>query len=110
MPSAAATGLTTIDGASGRTLDAWYPAPVLGAEPAEVDGLGLAPTEDQLRGVRIEPVTTIIEDLGSPPADAADAYLRLHLLSHRLVRPHEISLDGIFGVLPNVAWTGIGPV
>ena len=49
-------------------------------------------------------------DLDAPPADAADAYLRLHLLSHRLVRPHGVNLDGIFGVLPNVAWTSRGAV
>ena len=54
-------------------------------------------------------VTTVIDDLDAPPADAYDAYLRLHLLSHRLVSPHELNLDGIFGVLPNVAWTSHGP-
>jgi 2,3,4,5-tetrahydropyridine-2-carboxylate N-succinyltransferase len=52
----------------------------------------------------------VIRDLGTPPADVADAYLRLHLLSHRLVRPHGLNLEGIFGVLPNVAWTSLGPV
>jgi 2,3,4,5-tetrahydropyridine-2-carboxylate N-succinyltransferase len=60
--------------------------------------------------VRVVPVATVIADLAAPPADAHDAYLRLHLLSHRLVRPHGLSLDGIFGVLPNVAWTSEGPV
>jgi 2,3,4,5-tetrahydropyridine-2-carboxylate N-succinyltransferase len=108
MPSAAASGLTTIDRASGRTLDAWYPSPALGGEPAPV--ADLAGYADDLRGVLVEPVTTVIDDLDAPPADAADAYLRLHLLSHRLVRPHAISLDGIFGVLANVAWTSLGPV
>src|SRR4051794_27077495 len=108
MPSAAAHGLTTIDRASGRTLDAWYPSPVLDSEPEPVDGLSAY--ADDLRGVRVEPVTTVIDDLDAAPADAADAYLRLHLLSHRLVRPHQISLDGVFGVLPNVAWTSLGPV
>jgi 2,3,4,5-tetrahydropyridine-2-carboxylate N-succinyltransferase len=49
-------------------------------------------------------------DLDLPPADSADAYLRLHLLSHRLVRPNSMNLDGIFGVLPNVCWTSLGPV
>ena len=43
------------------------------------------------------------------PADAKDAYLRLHLLSHRLVKPHGQSLDGIFGLLANVVWTNFGP-
>jgi 2,3,4,5-tetrahydropyridine-2-carboxylate N-succinyltransferase len=55
-------------------------------------------------------VLTVIDDLSQPPADTADAYLRLHLLSHRLIKPHEANLDGIFGVLPNVAWTSLGPV
>jgi 2,3,4,5-tetrahydropyridine-2-carboxylate N-succinyltransferase len=48
-------------------------------------------------------------DLDSPPSDTADAYLRLHLLSHRLVTPNSVNLDGIFGVLPNVVWTSQGP-
>jgi 2,3,4,5-tetrahydropyridine-2-carboxylate N-succinyltransferase len=60
--------------------------------------------------VRVAPVVTEIADLGAPPADTHDAYLRLHLLSHRLVRPREVDLTGIFGVLPNVAWTTRGPV
>ena len=55
-------------------------------------------------------IATVIPDLSEPPADTADAYLRLHLLSHRLIRPHGANLDGIFGVLPNVAWTSAGPV
>src|SRR5690349_7325096 len=109
MP-AAAHGTTTIDIASGATLDAFYPNPVLAPEPASVEGLLAEPVTDEVRGVRIEPVTTVIEDLDAAPADTADAYLRLHLLSHRLVAPHEVNLDGIFGVLPNVAWTDLGPV
>jgi 2,3,4,5-tetrahydropyridine-2-carboxylate N-succinyltransferase len=52
----------------------------------------------------------VTADLDLPPADGADAYLRLHLLSHRLVRPNAMNLDGIFGVLPNVGWTSLGPV
>jgi 2,3,4,5-tetrahydropyridine-2-carboxylate N-succinyltransferase len=54
-------------------------------------------------------VETIIADLSAAPTDAADAYLRLHLLSHRLVRPHDVSVEGIFGVLNNVVWTSEGP-
>jgi 2,3,4,5-tetrahydropyridine-2-carboxylate N-succinyltransferase len=108
MSSAAAHGLTTVDVASGRVLDSYYPAPALGTtEPGGSQG---SAGRDDVRGVRTEPVTTVIEDLDSPPADVADAYLRLHLLSHRLVRPHGLTLDGIFGVLPNVAWTSLGPV
>jgi 2,3,4,5-tetrahydropyridine-2,6-dicarboxylate N-succinyltransferase len=108
MSAAAAHGLSTVDLASGRVLDAYYPVPALGTvEPGGAVGTA---SDDDVRAVRVEPVTTVIEDLGSPPADVADAYLRLHLLSHRLVPPHGLNLDGIFGVLPNVAWTSLGPV
>jgi 2,3,4,5-tetrahydropyridine-2-carboxylate N-succinyltransferase len=54
-------------------------------------------------------VLTVIEDLQSPPADAHDVWLRLHLLSHRLVLPHGINLEGVFGLLTNVVWTSAGP-
>ena len=58
--------------------------------------------------VRRRLVVTFIADLSDPPIDSHDAYLRLHLLSHRLVRPHGMNLDGIFGVLPNIVWTDDG--
>jgi 2,3,4,5-tetrahydropyridine-2,6-dicarboxylate N-succinyltransferase len=54
-------------------------------------------------------VTMCEIDLDAPPANTSDAYLRLHLLSHRLVRPHGLNLNGIFSVLPNVVWTTVGP-
>jgi 2,3,4,5-tetrahydropyridine-2-carboxylate N-succinyltransferase len=63
---------------------------------------------DEARRVRLEVVSTQI-DLADPPKDVSDAYLRLHLLSARLVRPHGLNLDGIFGVLTNVVWTSAGP-
>ncbi|HEU4657048.1 MAG TPA: 2,3,4,5-tetrahydropyridine-2,6-dicarboxylate N-succinyltransferase [Capillimicrobium sp.] len=107
--SASAHGLQTVDLASGAVLEAFFPSPVLGTEPAAVELPG-APVTDDLRGVRVEPVTVTLDDLGAAPADTADAYLRLHLLSHRLVAPHGLNLDGVFGVLPNVAWTTLGPV
>lgn len=66
-------------------------------------------TEDKARRVRTEVVSVVVADLGRPPADPADAYLRLHLLSGRLVRPNEQNLDGIFGILNNVVWTTLGP-
>ena len=91
-------------------LDVWYPAPALSAEPVAVAHLEDACGEDPVRGVVTRVVSTTIADLSAPPADVADAYLRLHLLSHRLVAPRTINLDGIFGVLPNVAWTSLGPV
>ncbi|MCL1868829.1 MAG: 2,3,4,5-tetrahydropyridine-2,6-dicarboxylate N-succinyltransferase [Promicromonosporaceae bacterium] len=94
------------------TLDAWYPAPALGeptdaAAPAELEALA---RRDEARGVETVVVRTVV-DLDAPIAagDAADAYLRLHLLSHRLVVPNSIDLDGIFGALANVVWTDAGP-
>jgi 2,3,4,5-tetrahydropyridine-2-carboxylate N-succinyltransferase len=94
----------------GQVLDVWYPAPALGEPdgdepPAE---LTAAAGTDEARGVRTAVVTTRV-DLDAAPAGTADAYLRLHLLSHRLVAPHGQNLDGIFGVLPNVVWTDRGP-
>lgn len=109
-----AHGLATVtDG--GTVLDVWYPRPALGARsdatPQAEAALALVQQGvrvDEVRGVRTQAVTTQI-DLDAPPADAADAYLRLHLLSHRLVRPHGQNLDGLFAVLPNIAWTDRGP-
>jgi 2,3,4,5-tetrahydropyridine-2-carboxylate N-succinyltransferase len=106
-------GLATVT-ETGAVLDAWYPSPVLGDAPADagphavpVDLAALEST-DPHRRVRQTVVRTLI-DLDSPPADVPDAYLRLHLLSHRLAAPHSIDLGGIFGVLPNVVWTNHGP-
>ena len=102
-------GIATLT-ADGSVLDTWYPAPALGsgdpelpAEPLELLG------RDEARDVEVVPVRTQIGSLADPPADAHDVYLRLHLLSHRLVRPHSINLDGIFGLLSNVVWTNHGP-
>jgi 2,3,4,5-tetrahydropyridine-2-carboxylate N-succinyltransferase len=103
-------GLATVTD-DGAVLDTWYPDPRLGDAPAGVEppeALAKAARGWPLRRVRTEVVRTEIE-LAAPPADPADAYLRLHLLSHRLVRPHGLSLDGIFGVLHNVVWTSLGP-
>jgi 2,3,4,5-tetrahydropyridine-2-carboxylate N-succinyltransferase len=103
-------GLATITD-DGTVLDTWFPAPQIGApaEPVPPEALVRAQGRDASRGVRQEVVLTTIESFDAPPADTSDAYLRLHLLSRRLVRPHEISLEGIFGVLPNVVWTNHGP-
>ena len=82
-------------------------------------GLGDAPTnksdnqfdallgEDSIRKVKKVAVEVVI-NLDEKPKDAADVYLRLHLLSHRFVAPHSINLDGIFGLLANVVWTSVG--
>ncbi|EMY33466.1 tetrahydrodipicolinate N-succinyltransferase [Arthrobacter crystallopoietes BAB-32] len=104
------TGLATV-AANGTVLDVWYPAPGLGEAPAaspDQQLQDLAGQEDVERGVRFELVSRSIE-LDAAPADTADAYLRLHLLSHRLVRPNALNLDGIFGLLANVVWTNFGP-
>jgi len=105
---ASAVGLATYAGDT--LLEVWYPSPVLSSTPLAVDGLGEHDRSDDLRGVRTIAVTTSIQDLSVAPADAADAWLRLHLLSHRLVAPRTVSLDGVFGLLANVAWTSVGPV
>ena len=96
----------------GRVLDAWYPLPALGAAGADErsgadDGLADLAGPVPARGVMLEPRHVEI-DLDAAPASPEDAYLRLHLLSHRLVQPNTINLDGIFGALPLVAWTNGG--
>ena len=100
-------GIATIS--NGTTLDVWFPSPSLlalsGSAPAELNALVGA---DVARGVSRELISLEI-DTTKPPVDAADAYLRLHLLSHRLVKPHGVALDGIFGLLSNVVWTSVGP-
>ncbi len=107
-------GLATIAG-DGTVLDTWFPAPSLGSLPAGRDPY-IAPADlealtgaDDRRNVRIDFVTVEI-DLDAAPASTPDAYLRLHLLSHLLVQPNTLNLDGIFGQLPIVVWTNAGPV
>ena len=106
--AASGLGLATLDGTT--IIDVWYPEPTLGDKPVDVAHLDAAMANDELRGVTVNVVRTVIPDLQTPPADTADAYLRLHLLSTRLVRPRTINLDGIFGLLPIVAWTNLGAV
>jgi 2,3,4,5-tetrahydropyridine-2-carboxylate N-succinyltransferase len=105
--TASGVGLATYD-AEDRLLDVWFPEPVLGDDAPTPGGLADLAGTDPARGTR-SAVVTVRTDLQSPPTDAADVYLRLHLLSHRLVRPHTISLDGVFGLLTNVVWTDRGP-
>ncbi|WP_084078920.1 2,3,4,5-tetrahydropyridine-2,6-dicarboxylate N-succinyltransferase [Demequina sp. NBRC 110057] len=103
-------GLATYD-AEGTALDTWYPSPALGEAPADREipaALAAAERTDALRDVTVRAVLTEI-DLDTAPASVEDAYLRLHLLSHRLVQPHGQNLDGLFGALTNVAWTSAGP-
>ncbi|WP_255952617.1 2,3,4,5-tetrahydropyridine-2,6-dicarboxylate N-succinyltransferase [Streptomyces odontomachi] len=121
---AVAAGLATF-ASDGTVLDTWFPAPELNPDPGPagterlsaeraVELLGPNAAEaigpDARRGVEIVAVRTVISSLEDKPLDTHDLYLRLHLLSHRLVKPHGQSLDGIFGLLANVAWTSLGPV
>jgi 2,3,4,5-tetrahydropyridine-2-carboxylate N-succinyltransferase len=102
-------GIATLD-ADGATLDVRFRGLGLGdAVPADAPSVSTAVDTDPDRAVALRPVSIVI-DTDSAIADGADAYLRLHLLSHRLVRPRSMNLDGIFGHLQNVAWTDRGPV
>src|SRR5690349_13944153 len=103
-------GLATV-AADGATLDTWYPAPALGEAPADATApasLTARAGKDDARRVHTEVALRAI-DLAAAPVDASDGYLRLHLLSHRLVAPHGLSLEGQFGLLSNVVWTSRGP-
>ena len=118
MTSAAGFGLATITD-DVTVLDAWFPDPELGAyNPSGTTRLAGGDIPDDLaalcgpdtdRGVQIVAIRTVIADLNDSPADTVDAYLRLHLLSHRLIEPHGCNLDGVFGALTNVVWTNYGP-
>ena len=117
-PTGAATGPRTAWGFGlatvtdeGTVLDVWYPSPALGEAPSDETvpaSLDALTEHDEARRVDVVVVRTVI-DLDAAPSGAADAYLRLHLLSHRLVAPHGLSLDGVFGALANVVWTNHGP-
>jgi 2,3,4,5-tetrahydropyridine-2-carboxylate N-succinyltransferase len=103
-------GLATSD-AAGDLLDVWFPDPCLGAAPDDYHAPtslsaleGHDPVRETTRHVR----HVTVDDLDAPPADRADVWLRLHLLSHRLVRPRGVNLDGVFGLLANVVWTTLG--
>jgi len=103
-------GLATLD-AAGAVLDVWFPQPALGSPDgtdAPADLVALA-TPDEQRGVTREVRLVEIADLSSAPTTTEDVWLRLHLLSHRLVAPHGQSLEGMFGLLNNVVWTSAGP-
>jgi 2,3,4,5-tetrahydropyridine-2-carboxylate N-succinyltransferase len=111
--TASGIGIATI-ASSGATLDVWYPAPKLGPltkadETEEIkSNLEKLALPDPVRGVTRK-IVEIEIDLNTPPKSTEDVYLRLHLLSHRLVAPHGLVLDGIFPLLANVVWTSQGP-
>jgi len=119
---ASGVGLATVTD-DGTVLDTWFPHPKLddNAVPGTQrlseqqardelgDGVSALLGPDDGRAVEVVAVRTGITYLAEPPADAYDVYLRLHLLSARLVQPHGANLDGIFGLLANVVWTNHGP-
>jgi len=105
--SAYGYGISTI-AKDGSTLDTYFHQLGLGAaEASRVDLASLEGTDNE-REITRRVVRAEIE-IDKPPASVADAYLRLHLLSHRLVKPHGLSLEGIFSILNNVTWTSHGP-
>lgn len=101
-------GIATLD-ANGATLDVRFRAVGLGEMPADTPSIDTSVDTDRDRGVVLRPISLTI-DTAAGPADSADAYLRLNLLSLRLALPRSLNLDGIFGHLQNVAWTSRGPV
>lgn len=117
IQGATAVGIANVT-SDGTVLDTWYPSPELGeftetgskrVDAAEAGEFAELLGVDAARGVEVIAVRTTIADLSAAPVDAHDVYLRLHLLSHRLVQPHGLSLDGQFGLLSNVVWTNHGP-
>nr|WP_277605742.1 DapH/DapD/GlmU-related protein [Glycomyces sp. L485] len=100
-------GVATVD-ADGAVLDVWFTELGLGEAPS-----GLQPPKVDTpnpTGTSSKGIVVSVVSLAEEPTDTTDVYLRLHLLSHRFVIPHSINLSGIFGLLPNNAWTNFGPV
>jgi 2,3,4,5-tetrahydropyridine-2-carboxylate N-succinyltransferase len=111
VTSAWGLGLATLD-ARGNVLDVWFP--LLGRNTRYADGdvpasLTALVGRDEARDVTREVRMVEIADLGAAPVSTEDVWLRLHLLSHRMVAPHGLSLEGQFGFLANVVWTSAGP-
>jgi 2,3,4,5-tetrahydropyridine-2-carboxylate N-succinyltransferase len=102
--------IVTVGEAGGGPLDFFFPDPRLGPPAGPGQFTPVPERADQVRAVRITHRRVEIADLDAPPIDSGDAYLRLHLLSYRMVRPNSINMDGVFGVLPTVCWTTAGPV
>src|SRR5579862_4995472 len=123
LRGASGEGFATMT-ADGRVLDSWFLGPRLVEEAGKAATVRLTKDEigrslgasadgyaghDDVRNVDVVAIRTEIASLASAPADVHDAYLRLHLLSHRLVQPNCLNLEGIFSLLTNVAWTTLGP-
>ncbi|MFZ4718198.1 MAG: 2,3,4,5-tetrahydropyridine-2,6-dicarboxylate N-succinyltransferase [Ilumatobacteraceae bacterium] len=109
MTTAWGRGLATVTD-DGVVLDTWFREVGLGElpMPEKFEAYTTAERHDETRKVHVKAVQLAI-DTDAKPADARDAYLRLHLLSHRLMKPRQQNLDGLFGLLTNVAWTNLGP-
>jgi len=106
MRKAYGSGVATI-ASNGDLLDCWY---------LDISLSSITNKSDRSENLKADPVRGVTKrevdleiDMDEAPKDVADAYLRLHLLSHRLVKPHGVNLDGVFGLLTNVAWTSAGP-
>ncbi len=106
------TGLFTMHMETGDILDVWFPEPMLGLPADEAGPAGI----DELRADEVDPargttrqIAQVAIDLDAEPEDTMDVWLRLHLLSHRLVQPHGLDMTGVFGKLTNVVWTNYGP-
>ncbi|WP_205878640.1 2,3,4,5-tetrahydropyridine-2,6-dicarboxylate N-succinyltransferase [Mycobacterium camsae] len=118
VTGAAGIGLATL-ASDGSVLDAWFPEPELTESETTATTrlalsdlpavLGTLVGRDDDRQTETIAIRTAIGSLDDAAADAYDAYLRLHLLSHRLVAPHGLNAGGLFGVLTNVVWTNRGP-
>ncbi len=109
MKSAFGFGIAT-RARDGSVLDVYFSVLGLGKlEKNNAPDLAKLLKVDEIRSTKSELVSREI-DLESAPIDAIDVYLRLHLLSHRIIKPHGASLEGIFGLLNNVVWTSQGPV
>jgi 2,3,4,5-tetrahydropyridine-2-carboxylate N-succinyltransferase len=120
----------------GAWLEVFYPQPILQPSPALVAALATfdndraldpgeltllhsalqAAGEDEQAQLAAQfldsdrPIVAAVLHEDAPPGNVPEAYLKLHLLSHRLVKPHHTNLDGLFGALPNVAWTSEGAI
>ena len=92
---------------AGQILECWFHTLGLGSKSGTDKYPGLLIT-DEIR--KVKRINLSIEiDLSKPAKDVADVYLRLQLLSHRIVKPHGLNLEGIFNILPNLVWSSVGP-
>ena len=91
-----------IDSATGKTIDTWF--------SKSGEKIARSCLAEKVGLIKSDFIEVEIESVDDAPTSTEDAYLRLHLLSECQVKPNEINLDGVFGLLPNIAWTSAGPV